>query len=197
MSTRTNSLERLRDLGIDTDAIDFGPTLVGHTAIRPPPAILKRAHCIAIASNVANGFPAEEARPTVEQLELGDHLTQDERAVFAGQMSDHDLAAFSYCEEAALTMSWALGVAPLSPGWIESGELLVRLYDAGVEDLSPRPLAEIEAELDHVHCALTAARANPEAARIVGPFFVWRHAALVWMLQPTASWPPAPIGFPF
>lgn len=163
---------------------------------------------MAVAANVALGLHAYAARRQVERLGLRDHLTGLEQKVIFGSLSDEALARFAYHQDAALALSWALGITP-APGYgpEEDEDFVLALLGATAEECAMRPADEILDELDFARCYRALYhRAYPGdtdygTAKTLGPILrgtvALRHEALVWLTHPNAPWPPGPATAPF
>ncbi len=193
--TRAASLVRLRAMGCSDPVLpaELNPFDLRHR--REPSTVLKRAQCIAIVSNVANGFPHEEAAPTAIQLYLDTELLPFEREILAGQWDYAQRCVIGWSEQSALILSWSLGITafPTDEDPDESA-MLVDLYEADLSALSPISDQEVAEALDFTLCLHhLATRAVDVVPPVDFDALLWRTSALSWLAEPNLIWPP--LGF--
>lgn len=147
---RRRSNARLAEAGVPSVE---GPPSRGDDAIHLPSAdvALRRAMILALTGMVGDGLDRESAAIDLERWELGPHLTPAEAAFLANESpSAEQSAGYSYRQEGALAILWALGMIPRlgAPDPDAAGEESLKLLSAeSLAALAARALYRASSEI--------------------------------------------------
>jgi len=131
----------------------------------------------------------------LEKWNLIDHLSEDEKTLFDGNLTGYKLESFSWKYEAYWVLAWALGLVkklefPTDICDVQKAIAFVSSHDtfeSFLKSTKPRKPSDILDEADliyRIHWAVTDARINnkPAPANLNSSVVMERHMALNWLI---------------